>query len=78
MIYIFPGQFKHFTFIDEIKISHTGHFTIIIFQMKNRITVFLIAEHNMLHITCNRFQNLFLSRKNRDVPLLLTSLLITV
>ena len=44
-------QFQQFPLINIMKDSHAGHFPVAIFQLKYRISVFLVAEHDMLHVT---------------------------
>ena len=53
---IFPRKLQHLSFIDIAEIPDAGHLTIIIFQMKYCVSVFLIPEHNVSHISCNCLQ----------------------
>ena len=55
VIGIFTPELHHLAFADKIKVSHTGYLSIVIFQTKYGISIFLIAEYNMLHISCNNF-----------------------
>ena len=59
VVHVFSGQFQHLAFADEIKVADTGHFPVVIFQVKYRIAVFFIAEHDVLHISCHFLHSCF-------------------
>ena len=60
MSHILPRYFQQFPFCNVIKIPHTGHFSVIIFQMKHCISVFCIPKHNVTYISRNFFHRSFL------------------
>ena len=70
VIHILSRQLQHFSLIDKIEISNAGHFSVIVFQMKDCIAILLIPEHDMPHISCDCLHCLSfpaLLHQNRDV-----------
>ena len=53
VIHILSCELQHFSLIYKIEISNAGHFPVIVFQMKDCISIFLIPEHNVSHISCD-------------------------
>ena len=43
VIGIFTPELHHLAFADKIKVSHTGYLSIVIFQTKYGISIFLVA-----------------------------------
>ena len=57
VVHVFPFQLQKLTLRNIVKAAHTGHLSIVTFQVEYRISVFLIPKHDMIHISCYCLQN---------------------
>jgi hypothetical protein len=60
VVYIFPFQLQKFSFCYIMKASHTGHFSVVAFQVEYGISIFVISIHDMLYISCYCLQSVLL------------------
>ena len=51
VIHILPLQFQQLALINVIEVSHTGHFSVFIFQTEHRISILTVSIHNMVYIS---------------------------